>query len=86
MPGCDFADGVAEDGMCAAGLAVPSIPQTPPLAIVWVLCLLWIFLGVALGSDVFMASIETITSQRKTKTVTINGARKKFHTMVRLRS
>ena len=47
-----------------------------------VLLLAWVFMGVALGADAFMTSIETITSQTKVTTVTIRGHKKRFHTRV----
>ena len=39
-------------------------------------------MGVALGADSFMASIETITSQTRLTTVRIKGVKKRFHTRV----
>ena len=50
-----------------------------------VLCIflvIWVFLGVALGADAFMTSIEAITSQTKLTTVYIKGEKKRFHTKV----
>ena len=47
-----------------------------------VLFLFWTFMGVALGADAFMTSIETITSQTRITTVTIRGEKKRFHTRV----
>ena len=39
-------------------------------------------MGVAIGADAFMASIETITSQTRLTTVRIKGVKKRFHTRV----
>ena len=46
------------------------------------LFLCYVFLGVALGADVFMSSIETITSKEKTVKVTVDGVQKLFHTHI----
>ena len=43
------------------------------MRIVAALLLIWVFLGVALGADAFMTSIETITAQTRITTVTIKG-------------
>ena len=40
--------------------------QSPGLLIIYLFTLCYIFLGVAIGADVFMTSIEVITSQEKT--------------------
>ena len=57
-----------------------ALPRTPLICIVWVLILAWIFLGVAMGADVFMGGIEMITSKEVTKTiVTRSGKTKTFH-------
>ena len=52
------------------------------MRIVAALLLIWVFLGVALGADAFMTSIETITAQTRITTVTIKGEKKRFHTRV----
>jgi len=50
------------------------------LAIPWMLILMWIFLGVMIGADVFMASIDVITSSEViNKVVTQSGKVKYFH-------
>ncbi len=36
----------------------PDMPTHPMIAIAWALVLAWVFLGVAMGADVFMSSIE----------------------------
>ncbi|XP_046695379.1 sodium/calcium exchanger 2a isoform X1 [Silurus meridionalis] len=64
---------------CASGILLPVwLPHNPPLpqqvirAIIYFLCLLYMFLGVSIIADRFMASIEVITSQERK--VTITGA------------
>jgi len=49
------------------GVPFPGIDDAPSevLAVIYLLLLLWTFLGVALAADVFMAAIEEITSQEK---------------------
>ena len=50
------------------------------LTAVWILILCWIFMGVALGADVFMSAIEHITSAERTKRVVApSGKVKLFH-------
>jgi len=50
------------------------------LAIPWLLILIWIFLGVMIGADVFMSAIDVITSAEVTKQVTTrSGKVKTFH-------
>ena len=46
-------------------MIVGDMPRNPLICIIWMLILGWIFLGVALGADVFMTSIEVITSKEK---------------------
>ncbi|XP_072531988.1 sodium/calcium exchanger 2a [Salminus brasiliensis] len=66
---------------CNDGILLPVwLPQNPPLAeqvaraIIYFLSLLYIFLGVSIIADRFMAAIEVITSQEKQVTVTgVNG-------------
>ena len=43
-----------------------------------VVLLFWIFMGVAIGADAFMSSIETITSQTRVTTVLIRGEKKRL--------
>ena len=53
------------------------------LFVAWLLVLCWIFLGVAMGAEVFMASIEQITSKEVTRKVTTrSGKVKTFHVRV----
>ncbi|KAK9536079.1 hypothetical protein VZT92_005891 [Zoarces viviparus] len=63
--------------VCRPGILLPVwLPLNPPLgeqagrAIVYFLCLMYIFLGVSVIADRFMASIEVITSQEKEVTIT----------------
>lgn len=60
----------AGDVVCKPGILLPVwLPLNPPLgeqagrAIVYFLCLIYLFLGVSIIADRFMASIEVITSQ-----------------------
>ena len=46
-------------------MIIGDMPRNPLICIIWLLILGWIFLGVALGADVFMTSIEVITSKEK---------------------
>ena len=69
----------AEWDCCPAGMLIAAdLPRNVGMAIAWILLLGWAFLGVALGADAFMTSIETITSQTRLTTVTIKGVKKKF--------
>ncbi|XP_033973169.1 sodium/calcium exchanger 2-like [Trematomus bernacchii] len=63
--------------VCRPGVLLPVwLPLNPPLgeqagrAIVYFACLMYIFLGVSIITDRFMASIEVITSQEKEVTIT----------------
>uniref|UniRef100_A0A673AA69 Solute carrier family 8 member 2a n=1 Tax=Sphaeramia orbicularis TaxID=375764 RepID=A0A673AA69_9TELE len=63
--------------VCKPGILLPVwLPINPPLgeqagrAIVYFLCLMYMFLGVSIIADRFMASIEVITSQEKEVTIT----------------
>ncbi|KAI4905916.1 hypothetical protein NFI96_021200 [Prochilodus magdalenae] len=62
---------------CSPGILLPVwLPRNPSLgeqvarAIIYFLCLLYLFLGVSIIADRFMAAIEVITSQEKQVTVT----------------
>ena len=69
----------------ATGLLIASsgIVRNPGIMIVWLLFLCWIFLGVSLGADTFMTSIEVITSKEKKITKKDeNGSSHVFHTRV----
>ncbi|XP_058484431.1 sodium/calcium exchanger 2a isoform X2 [Solea solea] len=63
--------------VCRPGVLLPVwLPLNPPLgeqvgrAIIYFVCLMYIFLGVSIISDRFMASIEVITSQEREVTIT----------------
>ncbi|XP_010791942.1 sodium/calcium exchanger 2a [Notothenia coriiceps] len=67
----------AGEVVCRPGVLLPVwLPLNPPLgeqagrAIVYFACLMYIFLGVSIIADRFMASIEVITSQEKEVTIT----------------
>ena len=69
----------------ATGLLIASngIVRNPGIMIVWLLFLRWIFLGVSLGADTFMTSIEVITSKEKKITKKDDaGNAQVFHTRV----
>ena len=67
---------------CADGLFLAG-PQPSPLNIViYLMLLLWSFMGVAIGADVFMAAIEMITSQETTIYKVVNGQTKPFTVLV----
>eukprot|EP00325_Prymnesiales_sp_UTEX-LB-985_P033562 CAMPEP_0174727602 /NCGR_PEP_ID=MMETSP1094-20130205/50101_1 /TAXON_ID=156173 /ORGANISM="Chrysochromulina brevifilum, Strain UTEX LB 985" /LENGTH=772 /DNA_ID=CAMNT_0015929377 /DNA_START=10 /DNA_END=2328 /DNA_ORIENTATION=+ len=88
--GCVFTNATSPTGetlssdCCAGGWLQPNdLPMTPGTLIGWMLILLWIFLGVALGADVFMTSIERITSAEVLRKVTTKtGDVKYFHVRV----
>ncbi|XP_028321682.1 sodium/calcium exchanger 2a isoform X1 [Gouania willdenowi] len=63
--------------VCHPGILLPVwLPINPPVgeqagrAVVYFLCLMYMFMGVSIIADRFMASIEVITSQEKEVTVT----------------
>ncbi|XP_062414216.1 sodium/calcium exchanger 2a [Pungitius pungitius] len=63
--------------VCRPGILLPVwLPLDPPVgeqagrALIYFLCLMYIFLGVSIIADRFMASIEVITSQEKEVTIT----------------
>ncbi|RZF40302.1 hypothetical protein LSTR_LSTR013244 [Laodelphax striatellus] len=65
--------------ICAAGLILPLVDErewsVPFRRVLYLLLLLYFFLGIAIVTDIFMSSIETITS--KTKKVYLAKSRKK---------
>ena len=67
---------------CQGGLSTPDTPKEIGYFFLSFLALCYVFLGVALGADVFMSSIETITSTEKTVKVTVDGVQKTFHSLV----
>uniref|UniRef100_A0A8C2WQI1 Solute carrier family 8 member 2a n=1 Tax=Cyclopterus lumpus TaxID=8103 RepID=A0A8C2WQI1_CYCLU len=69
---------VCRPGILLAGVASARSParEQAGRAVVYFLCLMYIFLGVSIIADRFMASIEVITSQEKEVTITKpNGER-----------
>ncbi|XP_074466942.1 sodium/calcium exchanger 2a [Sebastes fasciatus] len=68
---------------CRPGILLPVwLPRDPPVgeqagrAVLYFMCLMYIFVGVSVIADRFMASIEVITSQEKEVTITKpNGER-----------
>jgi solute carrier family 8 (sodium/calcium exchanger) len=63
-------------------MLVPDLNMNAGYFFLALLALCYVFLGVALGADVFMTSIEIITSKEKTVKVKVNGENKIFHTQV----
>jgi len=55
-------------GFCNSGMLIPGISILPKgfLFILYLLFLLYLFLGISIISDVFMSAIEVITSTRRT--------------------
>jgi len=73
----------ASDDCCEGGLFLAvSWPRNFGYLLVSLVLLCYVFLGVALGADVFMTSIEIITSKEKQVTVSVGGEKKLFHTQV----
>ncbi|XP_029925534.1 sodium/calcium exchanger 2a isoform X1 [Myripristis murdjan] len=67
----------ADQTVCKPGILLPVwLPLNPPVgeqagrAIIYFVCLMYMFLGVSIIADRFMASIEVITSQEKEVTIT----------------
>lgn len=74
----------ASNDCCEGGLFLAvSWPRNFGYLLVSLLLLCYVFLGVALGADVFMTSIEIITSKEKQVTVSVGGEKKLFHTQAR---
>ena len=73
----------AEDCCPAGWFLQVDLPISVGTAILCCLVLCWVFLGVAMGADVFMTSIAMITSKETVKKVkTGNGKEKIFHVRV----
>ena len=73
-----------DSNCCPSGMLTPALSRSGLVMIIWLLVLFWIFLGVALGADVFMQSIEVLTSKEKTikKKDPKTGEEKIFHVRV----
>lgn len=67
-----FGNGV--DGICTSNFLIPGTELLPVgvLAVAYFITLCWLFLGISIIAEMFMAGIEKITSQ--TKTVEIKDA------------
>lgn len=64
--------------ICEGGMFLPFIPgefmwSGTAHTIIYLLLMIFSFLGIAIIADVFMAAIEVITSKEKTLTITVNG-------------
>jgi len=55
------------DELCDSFLLIPGVIliNNGVLAFFYLLCLLWLFLGISIVSDIFMGAIEVITSSTK---------------------
>jgi len=72
-----------ESNCCAGGLLLGDLPRSVGILIAWIFVLSWVFLGVALGADTFMSSIEVITSKETTvNKKDADGNTRTFHTRV----
>ncbi|KAF7669150.1 hypothetical protein LDENG_00238480 [Lucifuga dentata] len=67
----------SDKAVCKPGVLLPVwLPVNPPVgeqagrAVVYFICLIYMFLGVSIIADRFMAAIEVITSQEKEVTIT----------------
>ena len=67
---------------CPSGVFTPAVPRTPLHGLLFLGSLLWAFLGIAVGSDSFMAAIEFITSAERIVRVPINGGMRSFSVLV----
>ena len=67
---------------CADGLFLDGPQPSPFNVIFYMTLLLWCFVGVAIGADVFMVAIEMITSTEKTILRKIDGVHKEFTVLV----
>ena len=75
--------GVEADCCVGGTVQRADLQMSSGFMVVWLLILAWIFLGVALGADVFMSAIDRITSVERTKqVVTSSGKVKYFHVRV----
>lgn len=72
-----------ESDCCPGGMLGIDVPRSGVIAILWLLILGYIFMGVALGAEVFMTAIEVVTAAESKKTVTNpDGTTKVYHVRV----
>jgi len=71
-----------DDPVCPDGLLMAGPAPTPLSVCIYMALLLWSFVGVAIGADVFMMSIEMITSQEKKVVRKVGGQLKEFTVLV----
>ncbi|KAL1496483.1 hypothetical protein AB1Y20_016437 [Prymnesium parvum] len=90
-PNCTLPDEYASPLICCAGgvgtilgadRPFPSHWPAPTTGAIYLLLLLWSFVGVAIVSDCFMAAIETITSQTYTIKQKVGGTTRRFRARV----
>ena len=67
---------------CLDGLFIGGPIPSPANILMYLALLLWSFVGVAIGADVFMVSIERITSQETVILRKVNGVHKEFTVLV----
>eukprot|EP01070_Trichotokara_eunicae_P000473 Trichotokara_eunicae@DN10860_c0_g1_i1.p1 len=72
---------------CMDGLLLPLGPNEdqwnkPLRGTLYLIGLLWFFIGVAVLSDIFMGAIEVITSVEKKKTIKVGDVTKTFHVRI----
>ena len=66
------------EGICPDGLLIPGPSTTRGAGILVTLLLFYCFMGVAIGSEVFMAAIEEITSKEYIQLVNVAGGVRRF--------
>ena len=90
-PNCTVKDEFTAPSICCAGgkgtilgadRPIPSDWSTGTTGLIYLLLLLWSFVGVAIVSDCFMAAIETITSQTYTIKQDAGGVTRRFRVRV----
>jgi len=67
---------------CGDGLFIPGPTPSPANILMFLLLLLWSFVGVAIGADAFMVAIEMITSQEKIVHRYVDGQYKEVTALV----
>jgi len=66
---------------CSDGLFIPGPARTGANTLIFLTLLCWLFLGVAIAADVFMAGIEKITSEETTRTVVLPSGEVRRYTI-----
>jgi Ca2+/Na+ antiporter len=55
-------------GMLGLVLGSTDVYRSPVICVIWLIILGWIFMGVALGAEIFMTAIEVVTSKESKRT------------------